>query len=566
LQVALDHRQQVVEVVRDAAGKLAYRLHLLHLLKLLADLVVLADVAKPLDGVAQHPRQHGAIDDVLHQVVLGTLGDRFERRLLVVVVREHDHRQLRVRLQERLQGIDALAVGQEQVHQHDVDVVCPREGNAFGKAGGATDLERIAIVPFQRARNQTRVVGIVLDQQDGDRRRTVSPVPRRHLHTPGDGIVHGAYGRRRGDGLVRPDCTVGFSFALSSYWCGNQSGRQHPACNTRPRGLPATTGNQSSRGPGAVSWRPLPRLPDPPPMAVCAPTRTRAATGLFNTRDVGTPVGARRSAAPRSAADSPSRGAGFDYNQGKPPCMSTRVSARGQTGGAHRSHGLIKDRRGACSRGALPMAQHRSRSCSMSIGEPASRARPGTDAGPAPRRAALRFAAIYTLVGAAWIVVSDLAFDWATDAPTRMTAVQIAKGIFYVLVTAVLVYALTLRALRRIRDEFEAVQLEKSRNMLEAVLGNLGDAVLVIDPASRSIISCNSAVQKVFGYEPQELIGRGSEILHVDRQAWQEFGRIGEGALDARGVFRCQYRMRRKDGTIIDAENTVATVDRAAGW
>ena len=202
----------------------------------------------------------------------------------------------------------------------------------------------------------------------------------------------------------------------------------------------------------------------------------------------------------------------------------------------------------------------------MSIGEPASRARPRTDAGPAPRRAALRFAAIYTLVGTAWIVVSDLAFDWATDAPTRMTAVQIAKGIFYVLVTAVLVYALTLRALRRIRDEFEAVQLEKSRNMLEAVLGNLGDAVLVIDPASRSIISCNSAVQKVFGYEPQELIGRGSEILHVDRQAWQEFGRIGEGALDARGVFRCQYRMRRKDGTIIDTENTVATVDRAAGW
>src|SRR5690606_36146689 len=184
----------------------------------------------------------------------------------------------------------------------------------------------------------------------------------------------------------------------------------------------------------------------------------------------------------------------------------------------------------------------------------------------APRRAALRFAAIYTLVGTAWIVLSDLAFDWLTDAPTRMTAVQTVKGIFYVLVTAVLVYALTLRALRRIRDEFEAVQLEQSRNMLEAVLGNLGDAVLAIDPASRSIISCNSAVQEVFGYEPQELIGRGSEILHVDRQAWEEFGRIGEEALDARGVFRCQYRMRRNDGTIIDTENTVATVDHAAGW
>jgi len=202
----------------------------------------------------------------------------------------------------------------------------------------------------------------------------------------------------------------------------------------------------------------------------------------------------------------------------------------------------------------------------MSNGEPALQERPGTAAGLAPRRAALRFAAIYTLVGTAWIVLSDLAFDWLTDAPTRMTAVQIVKGIFYVLVTAVLVYALSLRALRRIRDEFENKQLEQSRKMLEAVLGNLGDAVLVIDPASRSIVSCNSAVEAVFGHEPQELIGRGSEILHVDRQAWEEFGRISEKALDARGVFRCQYRMRRKDGTIIDTEHTVATVDRAAGW
>ena len=45
LQVAADHLQQVVEVVRDAAGQLAERLHLLRAAQVLLELLALGDVA-----------------------------------------------------------------------------------------------------------------------------------------------------------------------------------------------------------------------------------------------------------------------------------------------------------------------------------------------------------------------------------------------------------------------------------------------------------------------------------------------------------------------------------------
>ena len=100
-------------------------------------------------------------------------------------------------------------------------------------------------------------------------------------------------------------------------------------------------------------------------------------------------------------------------------------------------------------------------------------------------------------------------------------------------------------------------ELRETNRLLEKTLESLSEAILVVDPPKREIIDCNSAVEEIFGYEPQELIGRSTEVLHVDEDAYERFGRVGEPELEEKGRFVTDYRMQRKDGTVIDTENVV---------
>jgi len=100
-------------------------------------------------------------------------------------------------------------------------------------------------------------------------------------------------------------------------------------------------------------------------------------------------------------------------------------------------------------------------------------------------------------------------------------------------------------------------QLRATKRLLEKTFESLGEAVLVIDPRKRQIVTCNSAVETVFGYEPDELIGQSTERLHKSPEAYDRFGTISESALDEDGIFRHDYRMRRKDGEIIETEHVV---------
>jgi PAS domain S-box-containing protein len=101
------------------------------------------------------------------------------------------------------------------------------------------------------------------------------------------------------------------------------------------------------------------------------------------------------------------------------------------------------------------------------------------------------------------------------------------------------------------------VELSETKTFLERTLSSLADAVFVVDPDTRTIPACNPAVEDIFGYSQEEIIGKNTEFLHVNKELYEEFGRRLFPALDATGVFRTEYRMRRKDGSVFYTENTV---------
>jgi PAS domain S-box-containing protein len=177
-----------------------------------------------------------------------------------------------------------------------------------------------------------------------------------------------------------------------------------------------------------------------------------------------------------------------------------------------------------------------------------------------------RVAIIYALVGIAWILLSDKAVEWLIAERGATFLAQTIKGILYVFLSTLLVYALARSAFQGAERDILKGQLERTQKLFDTVLANLGEAVFVIDNARHSIVRCNTAVARVFGYSEAELIGKRMDILHVDWSSFEDFGRVSKIALDNHIAFRTRFQMKRKDGGIIETENTVIALDRTVGW
>ena len=113
----------------------------------------------------------------------------------------------------------------------------------------------------------------------------------------------------------------------------------------------------------------------------------------------------------------------------------------------------------------------------------------------------------------------------------------------------------------------QEIQLKNAKNMLEKTLFSLREAVFVVGPPERAIIEvCNPAVERIFGYPKEELMGEDTSILHVDREMFAQFAEISEPALESKGFFQTEYQMRRKNGEVFFTENTVTVLYDEDGW
>lgn len=96
-------------------------------------------------------------------------------------------------------------------------------------------------------------------------------------------------------------------------------------------------------------------------------------------------------------------------------------------------------------------------------------------------------------------------------------------------------------------------------------LAAIDEAVIVIGSEPRTIIACNAAAERMFGYGASEMCGRDTRFLHVDDAGFREFGRRSEAELERHGEFRASFRMRRKDGSVFETLHTVVLLERERG-
>lgn len=109
-------------------------------------------------------------------------------------------------------------------------------------------------------------------------------------------------------------------------------------------------------------------------------------------------------------------------------------------------------------------------------------------------------------------------------------------------------------------------ELKESKALLEKTMNSLNEAVLVINPEDRKIKLVNSAIEKIFGYHPSEIIGENTEVLHLSHKKYKEFGKTGDPLLERHGTFQTEFQMKHKNGSVIETENTVTAIMEDDGW
>ncbi|UTW50208.1 PAS domain S-box protein [bacterium SCSIO 12827] len=87
------------------------------------------------------------------------------------------------------------------------------------------------------------------------------------------------------------------------------------------------------------------------------------------------------------------------------------------------------------------------------------------------------------------------------------------------------------------------------------------DAVLVVDFDSRTILTCNSAAERLFGYDASELIGETSQNLHLDSVSYNLFGEEASLALENDPSFLRRIPLRDKMGKLLLADAHVIPLE-----
>lgn len=165
-----------------------------------------------------------------------------------------------------------------------------------------------------------------------------------------------------------------------------------------------------------------------------------------------------------------------------------------------------------------------------------------------------------------WIVVTDTALEWFLPPDFSQTTAQTVKGIVFVTAATVLVFWLSRRAFAKIALEARMDEAGKTENLLKTVMANLGEAVLIVSPSRRSIMGSNSAVESILGYSAEELLGKTTVVIHENKEAFHAFGATSEPVLQKEGIFRCEYRLKHKQGHPVPVEITVVALHRTPGW
>jgi PAS domain S-box-containing protein len=146
---------------------------------------------------------------------------------------------------------------------------------------------------------------------------------------------------------------------------------------------------------------------------------------------------------------------------------------------------------------------------------------------------------IYTLVGGLWILFSGTLVNVLVQNTAEIARLQTLKGLFYIAITAMMLYVLIRR---------NNAEIRRSEERSRAILDNLPVMVSAFDADRCLIVMWNAECERVTGYSQEEIIGnpQALELLCPDPETRQrlreEWTRCDDGYYD------WEWEFTTKDG------------------
>lgn len=107
-------------------------------------------------------------------------------------------------------------------------------------------------------------------------------------------------------------------------------------------------------------------------------------------------------------------------------------------------------------------------------------------------------------------------------------------------------------SIRDISEKKKIVEdLEFSQTLLQKVFDSLEETIFLINPTERKIENVNYAAIKTFGYEKEELLQRGSEILFGDTAKFESFIKQSFSIYAKQDFFETELTIVRKNGEVV---------------
>jgi PAS domain S-box-containing protein len=110
-------------------------------------------------------------------------------------------------------------------------------------------------------------------------------------------------------------------------------------------------------------------------------------------------------------------------------------------------------------------------------------------------------------------------------------------------------------------------KLRQSQHILSMVFNTMEEAVFVLNADTPPLVlECNAAVETVFGYPGDEVVGRDTGFLHVNEKALARFRENLKQELQKGDIARIPYfYMKRRDGSVFPSEHVVVPLKDAGG-
>ncbi len=177
---------------------------------------------------------------------------------------------------------------------------------------------------------------------------------------------------------------------------------------------------------------------------------------------------------------------------------------------------------------------------------------------------AIRSVIIYLVLSVLWIVLSDLLLRQLPVSAELKGRIEVWKGLIFVVLSTLMLYFFVESAINehnKILDE-----LRRAHALINKTFLSMADAICIVNATDRRILACNAAYTTILGYGKDEVVGHTTDIMHVSAESDNRFGEMITDTFRASLIFRTEYPLKKKDGTIIETEITVTPITADKGF